>query len=181
MDYFLTILFIIFFIAAILIQILNLPGNWVAIVFLAIWKLIGPASGTHELTLTFFIILVVMAGIGEFLEWVIQIKVGKRLGSSTKGSIGGIIGSIIGAILLLPLFFGFGALLGALLGAFIGCLLVELLAGRPRREAVQAAWGVFVGRFLGMALKLGIGISIIWLSILRLWPSTPEIITALLT
>lgn len=180
MDYFLVILFTIFLIFAVLIQIMNLPGNWVAIIFLAIWNFIGPASSTHELTLSFFIILIVMAGIGELLEWFIQLKVGKKLGSSTKGNIGGIIGSIIGAILLLPLFFGFGALLGALLGAFVGCLVVELIAGRPLQEAMKAAWGVFVGRFLGMGLKLGIGITIIWLSIFRIWPSTPETITAFL-
>lgn len=180
MDYFLVILFIVFLVAGVLLQIINLPGNWVGIIFLAIWKFIGPAATTHELTLGFFIAIVIMAGIGELLEWLIQLKVGKKLGSSTKGNIGGIIGSIIGAILLLPLFFGFGALLGALLGAFLGCLIVELIAGRPRPEAMKAAWGAFLGRGLGMGIKLGIGTTIIWLAIFRVWPSAVETITAAL-
>ena len=180
MDYFLAVLFIIFMIAGVLLQILNLPGNWASILFLVIWKFIGPASTTHELTLLFFAAIIAMAAAGELLEWLIQLKVGKKLGSSTKGNIGGIIGSIIGAIVMLPLFFGFGALLGALLGAFAGCLLVELIAGRPREEAVKAAWGAFMGRGMGMGLKLGIGTSIVWLTIVRVWPSAVETATAVL-
>ena len=181
MDYVLVILFIIFMFAAVLLQVISLPGNWIAIVFLLIWKLIGPDTATHELTVLFFIALVVIAGVGELLEWLIQLKVGKRMGSTGKGNIGGIIGSIVGAIVLLPLFFGFGALIGALLGAFVGCLIFELLGQRPKSEAMKAAWGVFVGRFLGMGLKLGLGVSIIGLSIMRIWPSAPEAITTALS
>ncbi len=181
MDYFLVILFMIFMFAAILLQIISLPGNWIAIIFLLLWKLIGPASSTHELTVTFFIILVAIAAVGELLEWVIQLKVGKKMGSTGKGNIGGIIGSIIGSILLLPLFFGFGALIGALLGAFVGCYVFEMLSKRPHNEAIKAAWGAFIGRFLGMGLKLGLGITILWLSVVRMWPSAQEAIaTAML-
>lgn len=174
MDYFLVILFIIFMFAAILLQIISLPGNWIAIVFLLIWKLAGPEACTHELTVNFFIILVSIAAVGELLEWIIQLKVGKKMGSSGKGNIGGIIGSIVGAIMLLPLFFGFGALLGALLGAFTGCFIFELLGRRPYREAIKAAKGAFAGRFLGMGLKLGLGITILWLSIMHIWPGVQE-------
>ena len=65
MDYFLAILFIIFMIAGVLLQILNLPGNWAAILFLVIWKFIGPASTTHELTLLFFAAIIALAAAGE--------------------------------------------------------------------------------------------------------------------
>ncbi|MBQ4133829.1 MAG: DUF456 domain-containing protein [Desulfovibrionaceae bacterium] len=176
MDYFLVILFIIFMFAATLLQIVSLPGNWIAIIFLVIWKFIGPDSATHELNANFFMLIVGIAALGELMEWVIQLKLGKKMGSTGKGSIGGIIGSIVGSILMLPLFFGFGALIGALLGAFVGCLIFELMGNRPRNEAVKAAWGVFVGRFLGMGLKLGLGIAILWMTILHIWPSAPEAI-----
>lgn len=175
MDYLYVILFIVFMILGVLLQIISLPGNWVAIALLIIWKFIGPASSADNLTWTFIIILAAMAAAGELMEWFIQLKIGKKLGSTTKGNIGGIIGSIVGAILLLPLFFGFGALIGALLGAYAGCLVAELLQGRQGKEARKAAWGVFVGRFLGMGLKMGIGILIIWLAIVRIWPTVESV------
>ena len=110
MEYFLVILFIVFLILAVLIQVLSLPGNWLAIILVIIWKFIGPASSVAELSWGFIILLIALAAVGEIMEWLIQLKVGKQFGSSLKGNIGGIIGAIVGAILFLPLFFGFGAL-----------------------------------------------------------------------
>ena len=171
MDYFLAVLIITFLILAVLLQVISLPGNWVAIILIVIWKFIGPSSTTIELTWPFVMLLAGIAAVGELLEWAIQMFAGRKYGSSTSGSIAGIIGSIIGAIMLLPLFFGFGAVLGALLGAYLGCLAAELLQGRPGLDARQAAWGTFLGRFVGMSIKLSLGIIIIWLTIERIWPS----------
>ena len=171
MEYFLIVLFIIFLILAVLLQVLSLPGNWLAIILVIIWKFIGPSSSTTELTWTFVLLLIALAAIGEAMEWFIQLKVGKQFGSSFKGNIGGIIGAIVGAILFLPLFFGFGALLGALVGAYLGCLAAELLQGREGKIARKAAWGAFLGKFLGLGLKLGLGATIIWLTAVKAWPS----------
>ena len=171
MEYFLVILFIVFLILAVLIQILSLPGNWLAVILVIIWKFIGPASSTLELSWTFILLLIALAAVGEAMEWLLQLKVGKKFGSSFKGNVGGIIGAIVGAILFLPLFFGFGALLGALVGAYLGCLAAELLQGREGKIARKAAWGAFLGKFLGLGLKLGLGATIIWLTIVRVWPT----------
>ena len=154
-----------------LIQVLSLPGNWLAIILVIIWKFIGPASSVAELSWGFILLLAALAAIGEIMEWLLQMKVGKQFGSSLKGNIGGIIGAIVGAILFLPLFFGFGALLGALVGAYLGCLAAELLQGREGKVARKAAWGAFLGKFLGLGLKLGLGATIIWLTIVRVWPT----------
>lgn len=153
-----------------LLQVVGLPSNWIILVLVFLWKLLGPASSAADLTWTFIIVMVVIAAIGELLEWGIQVKLGSKFGSSSKGNWVGIIGSIIGGILLLPLFFGFGAILGALAGAYLGCLIVELACRRSFKEANIAAWGAFLGRFLGMALKLGIGIAIVVMSVWRMWP-----------
>lgn len=153
-----------------LLQVVGLPGNWIVLALVFLWKLLGPSSSAVDLTWTFIIVMVAIAAVGELLEWGIQIRLGSRFGSSSKGNWGGIIGSIIGGILFLPLFFGFGAILGALAGAYVGCLIVELACRRNFKEANIAAWGVFVGRFLGMALKLGIGIAIVVFSVWRMWP-----------
>lgn len=165
-----VILIVIILFVICLLQIIGLPSNWIILVLVALWKWLGPESSAMGLTWTFLIIMVVLAAVGELLEWLIQIKLGTKFGSSSKGNWGGIIGSIIGAIVLLPLFFGFGAILGALAGAYVGCLIVELLCRRNFKEANIAAWGAFVGRFLGMALKQGIGFGIIVMSAWRMWP-----------
>lgn len=153
-----------------LLQVVGLPANWIILVLVFLWKLLGPAVSADGLTWTFIIIMVAIAAFGELMEWVIQIKLGSKFGSSAKGNWGGIIGSIIGGILLLPLFFGFGAILGALGGAYVGCLFVELACQRSFQAAHIAAWGALIGRSLGMTLKLGLGIAIVFMSVWRMWP-----------
>lgn len=153
-----------------LLQVVGVPANWVVLAILAVYKLLGPAASVAGLSWTFLLVMAGLAALGEILEWGIQLKFGRRYGSTAKGNIGGIIGSIIGAIVLLPLFFGFGAVIGALAGAYIGCFVVEFVSSRGLRAANAAAWGAFVGRFLGMSLKLGIGISIVGMAAFRMFP-----------
>lgn len=153
-----------------LLQIVGVPSNWIILVVLAGYKFLGPDLSTAGLTWLFILAMVALGIVGEVLEWVIQIKYGRKYGSTTKGDIGGIVGSIIGAIVLLPLFFGFGAVIGALAGAYVGCFAVEFVSFRGLGAANAAAWGAFVGRFLGMSLKLGIGIAIIGMAFFRMLP-----------
>lgn len=153
-----------------LLQVVGLPANWIILVLVFLWKLLGPAVSANGVSWTFIIIMALLAALGELMEWVLQVKLGSKFGSSAKGNWGGILGSIIGGILMLPLFFGFGALLGALAGAYIGCLLVELACRRNFRAAHISAWGAFIGRSLGMSLKLGLGIAIVIMSVWRMWP-----------
>lgn len=166
----LVIVVVIIMFAAILSQVIGVPGNWIGLVILVIYKLVGPNVSTDGVSWKFILVMAAFALVGELLEWVIQVKAGRKFGSSGKGDIGGIVGSIIGGILLLPLFFGFGAVLGALAGAYVGCLVVELARRRTVKAANKAAWGAFVGRFLGMGLKLGIGIGILGMTAIRMWP-----------
>lgn len=78
------------------------------------------------------------------------------------------IGAIVGAILCAPFFFGLGALPGALLGSFIGTFLMEKSGGMENDAAAKAAWGATLGRFGGFVVKLGIGISMVWMSATRI-------------
>lgn len=169
MTYFFVILLIALMFAALLSQIISMPGNWIILLLLGLWKWLGP--DTPELTGQVFLVLVLMAAAGEGLEWGAQLWSGKRYGSSGFGNVGGILGAIVGALLGMPILFGLGALLGAMAGAYIGCLAVELLRGRPGAEARQAALGVFWGKLFGLCIKLGIGASIIWIGVSHVWPA----------
>lgn len=151
-----------------LLHILSLPANWLLLGLLGLWALGHPA--TDALGPNFFFITIGGAIFGEVAEFVIQTVGAKRYGSSTKGNIGGIIGAILGAIFGAPFFFGLGALFGALGGAWLGCFVVERIQGRSTDEAIFAAKGAMLGRFLGLSLKTGIGIAIVIYATRFIWP-----------
>jgi hypothetical protein len=159
--------FLFLMVAALFLHVLSLPGNWVILVLLALFKFIRPEA---SLTWTMFLILAVLAGAAEAVEFAAQAFGAKRFGASGKGNLGGIIGAVAGAVLGAPLFFGLGALPGALLGAYSGCLLFEKLHGRPWNEATRAAWGAMWGKFFGLTAKVGFGVLILSLAVPRIWP-----------
>ena len=47
---------------------------------------------------------------------------------------------------------------------------LELLRGRPGKEAFDAAFGTMMGRFLGTVCKLGTGSAMVVLTARRIWP-----------
>lgn len=146
-------------------QLFSLPANWIALGLTVLWKYAYPESMSWE----FLIVMAVLAGIAEVLEFVLQARYAGRYGASTRGNVGGIAGAIIGAIVLAPFLLGLGALIGALGGAWLGCYIGEM-PGRTRPEALRAAKGAFVGKALGFTLKTAIGAVIVVLSIPKVWP-----------
>lgn len=151
-----------------LLNVFGLPANWIVLGLVALWKMVHP--GAANLDVWFWVMMVGLALIGEALELGMQILKAKRYGSSSSGTFAGMIGAIAGAILLAPLFFGLGALIGALAGAWIGCFLMELFKGRPVKEALDAAFGTMMGRFLGTVCKCGAGGAMLALTAHRIWP-----------
>ena len=167
MAEFLAGVFLLLMVAALALHIFSLPANWVILALVALFKLIRPEA---SLTWTTFLLLVVLAGAGEAVEFAAQAFGAKRFGASGKGNLGGIIGAVAGAILGAPLFFGLGALPGALLGAYAGCLLFEKMHGRNWEESTRAAWGALWGKFFGLTAKVGFGVLILSLAVPRIWP-----------
>jgi uncharacterized protein YqgC (DUF456 family) len=160
--------FLFLMVAALFLHVFSLPANWVILVLLALFKLIRPEA---DLSWTMFLLLALLAGVAEAVEFAAQAYGGKRFGATGKGNLGGIIGAIAGAILGAPLFFGLGALPGALFGAYGGCLLFEKLHGRDWAESTRAAWGAMWGKFFGLTAKVGFGVAILSLAVPRIWPN----------
>ncbi|MEW5772213.1 MAG: DUF456 domain-containing protein [Thermodesulfobacteriota bacterium] len=159
--------FLLLMVAALFLHVLSLPANWVILALLALFKLIRPEA---SLSWTMFLLLALLAGAAEVVEFAAQAFGAKRFGASGKGNLGGVIGAVAGAILGAPLFFGLGALPGALLGAYGGCLLFEKLHGRDWAESGRAAWGAMWGKFFGLTAKVGFGVLILSLAVPRIWP-----------
>ena len=78
----------------------------------------------------------------------------RRYGATKWGMWGSVLGMLVGMIWFPP----FGLILGTFAGAFAG----EWVHGRATSPSVRAAWGVFVGTMVGIALKLAVCGAIAW-------------------
>ena len=162
----LAILCISLMVAALFLNLLGLPANWIALGFAALWTFFVPESALSGKTLA---LMGGLAVVGEILETLMVQIWGKKYGGSTMGTVGGIIGALIGAILCAPILFGLGALFGALAGAFLGSLAVELFRGTHNKAAIRAAWGSMLGRFGGTILKTAIGCAMVVIAAPSIW------------
>lgn len=159
-------IFIFFLLLILTLHVFTLPANWIMLAAILVWKLFHPL----EMTWGVFVLLVVLSGIAEVIEFLSGAYGAKKYGASGRGNIGGIIGAIAGAIVGAPFFLGLGAIVGSVIGAYLGCLIVEMGQKRAFSDARRAAWGAMWGRFFGLVAKVGIGVFMLALAAPRIWP-----------
>jgi len=170
MTFFFVSLFLLALVICVLLNLVTLPGNWAMVALTIVWALLVPEN---NLNLTFFCLFIGLALVGELVEFGAQIWGAKKYGSSKTSTIAGIIGAILGAVFGAPFMFGIGAVFGSLFGAWAGCYLAERIIRRqPSPVAFRAAQGAFVGKFLGMIIKFGLGVAMLALTASRVWPSS---------
>ena len=141
-----------------------LPGNWLMVATTAIFAWLGPGEGIFSIYT--FVVITLLALLGEVMEFFAGAGGAKKAGAGTKGAIGAICGAIIGAVLgtiFIPILV-LGTLLGSCFGAGLGAWIVELAGGRRMRHSVYSGIGAGLGQFLGVSAKFAIGI-LIWLII----------------
>ena len=153
---------------------LQLPGTWLIIVAtagFAWWT--GAGWGAGVIGWEVILALVVLAVIGELLEFAAGTAGGLIAGSTKWGAfaamVGGIVGAMAGTVLIpIPLV---GTLVGAVAGAGLGSLLMDLKQGRTFSEAARGGGGAAVGRFGGAVGKLGVAL-VMWLLVVvaLIWP-----------
>lgn len=108
------------------------------------WKLFG--------------ILLFLAGLAEFLEYIITAVSSRRSGASKRAMFGAVIGSIVGAMIGTGIFPVIGSLIGALGGAFVGAFLIEYLENYDRDRAIKIGIGAFTGVAGGKLTKIALAI-----------------------
>lgn len=129
------------------------PFSWLALLFIHL-------SARGEFTPAFLIVTALVATVITVLDYIVPSLSTKRHGGSKAGVWGCNIGLVI-SIVGLP--FGPQGLVGVIVWPFVGALVGELIGGKPRAEAVRAAWGAFIGFLCGTGLKLAYAIfAIIW-------------------
>jgi uncharacterized protein len=137
-----------------------LPGNWlmiITVILFAIWQkgVFSPYT---------IIAAIVLAVIGEILEFISGAGGAKAAGGGKKAMFAAIFGAIIGAVagtIIIPIPV-IGTLLGAAVGAGGAALFAERTAGKELNKSLKTATGAGVGQLLGMGAKFIVGV-IIWL------------------
>lgn len=151
--------------------LLGLPGNWLIVgsTALVAW-LYWDRGMISKWTL---IALVLIAVVGEVLEFAAGAVGTKRAGGSRGGAFGALMGGLIGAavgtlVIPVPVI---GSLLGACSGAFSGALAMELAGGRELDPAIRSGLGAGAGRFVGTVAKLAVG-AVLWIvvAVAAFWP-----------
>ncbi len=104
-----------------------------------------------EYSVSFLVVMGVIAAIVFALDYVVPIWGTKKLGGTKAGVRGSTIGLILGLLVTFLFPIGFIAVLvGPFLGAYIG----EKRAGTDEGHAMKAAFGSFVGFLVGTGLKV---------------------------
>lgn len=154
-----------------LLNFLALPGNWLIVVsaFLYAW-MYNEQQIFSKFTLAFILILAIL---GEIIEFFAGAGGARKAGSSWFGSIGALIGTFIGAIMgtvFIPVVF-IGTLAGASLGAALGAWSIEFLLGHPIEEVRKRGFGAGLGVLVGTTTKFLLGFVIcVTLLIAAIWP-----------
>jgi hypothetical protein len=146
-------------------NVFALPGNWLMVGLAAIFALIFPLSAGRGLYWTTVGVAAALAVVGEIVELAAGAAGAKRSGASRRAMllalVGTMLGSVIGAFVAVPIpIVGpiVGAVGGGALGAFAGAYLGETALGRSTEQSLAAGKGALIGRLLGTAGKLVIGV-----------------------
>ena len=147
-------------------NIVGLPGNWINLGIAALYAWLMPAEHRADFGWIVVGILLLLAVIGELVEFVAGSAGAATAGGSKRGSvlamigaiIGGIVGLFVGNLIPIPVV---GAVIGSLLlsglGAMGGAMLGEQWKGRKLEESFWVGHAAFWGRLLGTVGKIAAG------------------------
>ena len=132
----------------------GLPGTWIIAAAALGYQLLVPGS----ISIFTIIAVVVLALIGELLEFSLSAKYTKKYGGSRRASWGAIIGGMVGAFMGVPVPV-VGSVIGAFAGAFVGAFIGEFSRAGEGGTAPRVATGALIGRAIAAAMKIGIGVA----------------------
>jgi uncharacterized protein YqgC (DUF456 family) len=162
----LLVLFYVYLLAALTLNIAGLPGNWLLVATAAVVALI---PGFGDLTWTWFFVILGLALLGEAIESLLGLVVVARKGGTRWGVIGSFLGGISGVIVGSAVAPPFGGIALGFVGAFAGAVAGEYMREQRSGEAVRVGFWAFVGRSMAMMGKIACGIGIVWIIIARTW------------
>ena len=169
LDIFLSILLLLISLAAIALNVVSLPGNWL---ILAAALAMSIYHGGHRPHWTILVAILVVLLAAELLEFLSGMIGARKFGASKSAAWAAIGGAIFGGLVGIPpltlVTLGIDHLVAAVAGAFLAAWTVELLKKRPLKQASLAALGAALGRGTGLVAKIGAGI-LAWVILLLAW------------
>jgi uncharacterized protein YqgC (DUF456 family) len=142
----------------------SLPGNWMIVGATALFAWLVEGGSGQGIGWSMVGLLVVLALVGEILEFAASAAGAARQGASRRAVIlslvGAVSGSIAGVLVGLPIPLvgsAIAAVLGGAAGAYAGAYLGEQWKGRAYEQRVAIGRGAFVGRLWGTVAKLAVG------------------------
>lgn len=158
--------------------VFSLPGTWMILGLAAIIEVVDglylPDGRSQTFDWWVLGACVVLAAVGELIEFAAGAAGVKVGGGSKRGMVGALIGGILGAILLtglvpVPIL---GTLVGVLIGTFAGAVIGEISGEKAKTVggSLKPATGATIGRVLGTVGKMAIAIAVwITLSVAAFW------------
>lgn len=159
-----------------ILTLIGMPGNWGLVILATLgFYFVDPDSSSH-VSFPIWIGMLIVAGVGEILEFAASSLGVNKLGGSKKGAILAVVGSIIGAIagmilgVPIPIV---GSLVAAVVfgcfGAFGGAILGERWDGKEWDDAIKIGWGALWGRLFGTVLKTLCGTILLIAVVVSVW------------
>ena len=159
-----AVLLVLMCVTAWLLTLFTLPGNWIVVGLAAGFAWLFPAELGRGIEWRTVVILLVMATVGELVEFGAGAAGAAKRGASRRAVVlslvGAVVGSVVGLVVGVPIpVIGplVVAVLGGAIGAFAGAYLGEMWAGRGENERIAAGHGAFFGRLWGTVGKLAAG------------------------
>jgi uncharacterized protein YqgC (DUF456 family) len=147
-----------------LLNLVALPGNWLIVGGAVLFAGLMPQEPDRGISWTVVIALIVLAIIGEFIEFAAGAAGAAKQGASRRAialsMVGAVVGSIVGLSIGVPIpVMGplVMALFGGAVGAFAGAYLGEAWKGRDETARTAAGRGAFLGRIWGTVGKFAVG------------------------
>ncbi len=144
----------------VLLNLVGLPGNIISLAFPLILLIWG------NLTIKYFVLIVIIIGIGELLEFLSTYLSGKYFGLDNKSIYFSIAFAIILGILMAPILFGIGAVIGTFLGAFLGTFLYEIFTTKNLLTSIKRGLISLTGKVTGTFIKIVLGLTTVYLTYL---------------
>lgn len=152
-------------------NLLSLPGNWIAVGLVGLYAWIGPSEGRIAIGFLTAGICFAFALAGEVLELAAGAAGAKKAGASRRSTIYAMVGSMIGAVggaiigipvpVLGPVI---AAVLFGGLGATAGAMYGEWTDGRAWKDSWSIGHAAFWGRTFGVLGKTITGLAIVAVS-----------------
>lgn len=148
-------------------NLLSLPGNWIAVALVGLYAWLGPETGRVAVTWPVVALVFAIALVGEIIEFVAGAFGAQRAGASRRstlyaiaGSLGGaLLGMVFGSLIPIPII---GPIVAAVMfgagGATVGAMYGEWTGGKSWDESWPIGRAAFWGRLFGTLGKVASGL-----------------------